>query len=336
MTQDLRHEYWARAALADRPPDWWHGVLGVVGYDEPPSGCAADVPLATTRTPLLGGAAPVCEVWRTDERPATSGAPVAGDGWQLHTRAVGSWLFGALTVSEAGSAMGLGEAVRAGYAGIFGALAAGEHPFLVRIWNYLPDINRVEAATERYRSFNTARQAAFEAGGRTISGEVPAACALGSTGGGPIAIHFLAASVAPMAIENPRQLSAYAYPPRYGRHSPTFARASLVPGIGGVRLFVSGTASIIGHETRHAGDVAAQTEESLANVDAVLGAANERLGAHRYTLENLHFRVYVRRPADVAAVAARCAKVLSGQVPIVFLQADICREDLLVEIEALG
>jgi hypothetical protein len=60
------------------------------------------------------------------------------------------------------------------------------------------------------------------------------------------------------------------------------------------------------------------------------------LGTRRYALENLHFRAYVRRRADTAAVAARCAKVLAARAPIVYLQADICREDLLVEIEALG
>ena len=35
-------------------------------------------------------------------------------------------------------------------------------------------------------------------------------------------------------------------------------------------LFVSGTASIVGHETQHRGDVVAQTRETLANLSSVL------------------------------------------------------------------
>jgi enamine deaminase RidA (YjgF/YER057c/UK114 family) len=334
MTPGLRHEFWPRAALADRPYEWWRGVLGVVGYDDPPEDGAGCVPRAATTTPQLGGAEPTCEIWRTDELPASPAAHAAGDGWQLHYRAVGSWLFGVLTAIERGAG-GLEAAVRDGYAPIFRLLAGGDHPHLVRVWNYLPDINHDQDGTERYRVFNTARKAAFEAGGRAIVGDVPAACALGS-GSGPVSIHFLASSAAPVAIENPRQQSAYAYPLRYGKHSPIFSRASLVPGIGGKRLFVSGTASIIGHETRHAGDVAAQTHESLVNIEAVVDTANARLGERRYTLENLHFRAYVRRRTDLATVTRRFEKVLPARVPIVYLQADICREELLVEIEALG
>jgi enamine deaminase RidA (YjgF/YER057c/UK114 family) len=99
---------------------------------------------------------------------------------------------------------------------------------------------------------------------------------------------------------------------------------------------VSGTASIVGHETVHAGDVAAQTRETLANIDALLDEANRVLGAACYSLGALKFKVYVRQPADLRAIEGALTSVMRPVTPILYLHADICREDLLVEIEATG
>jgi enamine deaminase RidA (YjgF/YER057c/UK114 family) len=137
-------------------------------------------------------------------------------------------------------------------------------------------------------------------------------------------------------IENPRQTSAYHYPPKFGSHSPTFSRACLLRDSAGTNLFVSGTASIVGHETIHHGDVTAQTRESLLNIDALLDEANRVIGSDRYALDGLKFKVYVRRPADLPAIAHTLSAMVRAADPIVYLQADVCREDLLVEIEATG
>jgi enamine deaminase RidA (YjgF/YER057c/UK114 family) len=151
-----------------------------------------------------------------------------------------------------------------------------------------------------------------------------------------LCIYFLAARRAPIAIENPRQTSAYHYPLQYGLHQPIFSRACVLPGGSGTDLFVSGTASIVGHETLHPGDVVAQTRESLANIVAVVAEANRVYGDGRYSLDRLTFKVYVRRPGDLEAIAAEIARTVKADTPIVYLRADICRSDLLVEIEASG
>jgi enamine deaminase RidA (YjgF/YER057c/UK114 family) len=137
-------------------------------------------------------------------------------------------------------------------------------------------------------------------------------------------------------IENPRQTSAYFYPPKFGSHSPTFSRACLLNGSAGTNLFVSGTASIVGHETLHSGDVSAQTRETLTNIDALLDEANRIVGSAHYALEGLKFKVYVRRVSDFAAIESVLSAALDSSTTIVYLQADVCREDLLVEIEATG
>ncbi len=347
----LEHAYLPRGQLAARSAAWWDGVLGVVGFDGPPELDPGRAPVAASMTPTLGGGETLCEVWRVSRGGATDCVPATARRGRVQYRAAGPLLFGALMIAEseldetesACAAGGNGavstalmRATDAGYREIFDLLAASGYPYLVRVWNYLPEINRQADGEERYRQFNAARRTAFQSFGRVDGGSIPAASALGSKAGSPLSMYFLAAREPPLAIENPRQISAYHYPPQYGEHSPIFSRASVMSAAAGTNLFVSGTASIVGHETRHHGDAAAQTAESLANIAAVLREANRLLGASRYALETLTFKVYVRRPGDLSTIAAQIERSAAREAPIVYLQADVCREDLLVEIEATG
>jgi enamine deaminase RidA (YjgF/YER057c/UK114 family) len=101
-------------------------------------------------------------------------------------------------------------------------------------------------------------------------------------------------------------------------------------------LFISGTASIVGHQTVHAGDVAAQTRETLVNIEALLNEANRVSGGRRFNLETLAYKVYVRNSGDLPLIQSQLHAALGSQARLVYLRADICRQDLLVEIEATG
>jgi len=165
---------------------------------------------------------------------------------------------------------------------------------------------------------------------------VPAASALGTSAGGPLTVYFIAGKGAGTPIENPRQVPAYDYPEVYGKFSPSFSRATLANRVTGHMLFISGTASIVGHHTVHLGDVVAQTRETLHNIRAVVDEANRVAGAVLYAPERLKYKVYLRRSEDIAAVVGECATLTGVGPPPVYLHADICRADLLVEIEAVG
>jgi enamine deaminase RidA (YjgF/YER057c/UK114 family) len=249
-------------------------------------------------------------------------------------------LFGSIALDDASfpavdDRTGLQQATATAYQQIFELLDRLSFPALWRVWNFIPRINVVEHGSERYRQFNSARQQAFVRCGRTITGSVPAASALGSASG-PLTIYFFAGRYAAQPIENPRQLSAYHYPREYGEKSPTFARASLVSLAGQEVLFVSGTASIVGHNTLHEHDVAAQTRELMINIEAVLSEANAAARQRRFSMQELVYKVYIRRREDYSIVVAEMQKSL-GILPVaVYLQADICRADLLVEVEASG
>jgi enamine deaminase RidA (YjgF/YER057c/UK114 family) len=188
---------------------------------------------------------------------------------------------------------------------------------------------------ERYRQFNIGRQDAFLGRGRSVVGKVPAACALGTAGGG-LHIAFLATRADVIGVENPRQLSAYHYPSQYGPRSPTFSRAGLVKLGGRDMLFISGTASIVGHQTLHHGDAAAQTRECLHNIAAIVAEANRQAPDAGFRLDALAYKVYVRHPEDMVTVRCEIAQFIGAPVSAFFLQADVCRAELLVEIEASG
>jgi chorismate lyase / 3-hydroxybenzoate synthase len=347
----LQLDYLPADQLATQPASWWQNVLGIVGFGEPPHIDGVRVPVTASMTPPLRLADDLCEVWRVTGRPVQLSNGEARQN-RVHYRYCEELLFGCITLDErqfepgaaahgaiapAGADAGaLSRATEIAYQEIFAVLSRTEHRHLIRIWNYLPEINREAGGDERYRQFNSARQLAFRKSGQATVGTVPAACALGSQAGSPLSIYFLAARQLPKMIENPRQTSAYHYPPKFGRHSPIFSRACVLNASDGTSLFVSGTASIVGHETIHQGDVDAQTRETMANINALLEEANRVVGLKRYSLDGLKFKVYVRRPSDLGAIEGVLSRLLRPSTPIVYLQADVCREDLLVEIEAAG
>lgn len=326
------------AELADRPPAWWQTVLGVVQFGHPGrSPEHPDIPVLSTGLQNLGPGADTCEVWQCAE-PLVSGRTD-----RLRYRAGPQILFGCVEIQETGlpplSADGstpVQQATSQAYAEIFSTIDQLGYPNLLRIWNYLPDINRETPHGERYRQFNSARRRAFMAHQRAIETAVPAACALGSPTGAPLVVYFLASPAPVRTLENPRQVSAYHYPHEYGPDSPTFSRAAMASqGLGNL-LFISGTASVVGHRTVHAGDAAAQASEAMVNIAVLVDGANELVRAGGYSMQSLQYKVYVRLPADLPSIRHVMAQRLPLDAPITYLQADICRSDLLVEIEATG
>jgi chorismate lyase / 3-hydroxybenzoate synthase len=255
----------------------------------------------------------------------------------VHYTTDGHWLHGYAEIDDA--AHGMHVAAQRLYADVFQVLSISGCPYFLRLWNYFSDMNLEVDGLERYRQFNAGRQQAFlDAQYQAFEGS-PAACALG-TRSGPLRVYFLAGRTPPQVIENPRQVSAYHYPDQYGPRSPSFSRAALVSvGAGQLALFISGTASILGHATVHVGDVRRQTEESLLNIAAVRGVAALRAGT-LFQADALIYTLYLRHADDLEAVRKVFEQAVGSQTTAareaIYLQADVCRPDLLVEIEAHG
>ena len=214
-----------------------------------------------------------------------------------------------------------------------GVTRAG-YPHLLRVWNYVPHIHDHSLGIERYMLFCKGRSKAFAAQfGDSFPELLPAASAVGCPGN-TLIVHLLASREPGLHVENPRQVPAFRYPERYGPRSPSFARGTVAPSGWDGALFVSGTASIVGHESVFPGDPARQTEETMRNIEAVLDAAGVPGGEGPLGPRLGSLRVYVRFPDQQEAIRDAILRSTRTAVPTTWIQAEICREELLVEIEA--
>jgi len=227
-------------------------------------------------------------------------------------------LFGTITAEETKP---LEEISRETYARLIQQVRDAGFPYFVRVWNFVGGINDADGH-ERYQLFCAGRHDAFVSAGYHHDVDLPSASAVGTRGRGLIT-YFLAARDAGVQVENPRQVAAYNYPPQYGPKSPSFSRATVWRDT----VFVSGTSSVLGHETVHVGDVEAQLDETLRNIEAVLARTDR-------TLKNVvAAKTYVRNAADYDVIARRLGNVFPVNL---FLEADICRKELLLEIECVA
>ncbi|MFC5570380.1 pteridine-dependent deoxygenase [Lysobacter yangpyeongensis] len=268
---------------------------------------------------------PVFERWRASA-PVTRGRE-DGIAWSED----GALQFGALELDE--DEAGIEAVATRAYARLGAFIRARGYPHLLRMWNYLDGITHGDGDAERYRLFCVGRARGL---GEFDPQALPAATAIGhASGARRLQVYWLAARIPGTPLENPRQVSAYRYPRRYGPQPPSFARAMLPPGQS-MPLLISGTAAIVGHESRHAGDVAAQLEETLANLDSLIAAARARrpdLPAHMDATTRL--KVYVRDREELDTVAAHLRARLDPAVRFTVLHAAVCRRELHVEIDGV-
>jgi chorismate lyase/3-hydroxybenzoate synthase len=228
---------------------------------------------------------------------------------------------------------GLLEATEAAYLAILGVHADSPYRHVFRIWNFIDAINEGEGDEERYRQFCLGRARAFAAsrGGPPGIG-YPAASAVGKQGQArSLQVCWFAMREPGHAIENPRQVSAFHYPRRYGPAAPSFSRAMIAPDN---TLYVSGTASILGHASVHPNDPAAQLDETVINLEVLLqrALASQRLRQGKLGANSL-VKVYLRHAKDAALVERGLRAHFGDQVPLLIVAADICRSELVLEIE---
>lgn len=274
----------------------------------------------TIRIQLLGddGFQPAHEIWTLEGEAVEAGQ----DSHCIWRRSNSLQICGYSDDETSGD--NLEEASYRAYQSLLGFIAESPHPELVRFWNYVPNINHGAGDAENYKRFCTGRLQAFTEG-KYSDLQFPAASAVGHYGQG-LTVTALTAASSAKHHANPRQIDAFKYPREYGPSSPSFARATTL-GLNDHRFcFISGTASILGHSSVHRGDLKLQLYTTNDNILYLL----KETGFKRNHIQTL--RVYLRHQSDLA----ECQQIVTElfpETPAIYLHADICRSDLLVEIE---
>jgi chorismate lyase/3-hydroxybenzoate synthase len=271
---------------------------------------------------------PMVEVWSSDQPVRTQ--RIKG----LTVAMSGDLLMGSIDVVEQ-PGISLEATTCTAYRQLLHQLRGLGYPHLWRVWNYFPHINENRQGLERYRQFCVGRYQALAEFLPDFPESLPAGTAVG-TRSGPLQVYVLAGMHPATHLGNPRQLNAYEYPDTYGPRSPSFARATFYRSETRSQLYIAGMASVVGHASRHMGLPEEQTRETMQNLRALLGHAEGAARIHFSGAQSAAlYKVYVRDAAHLAKVrkALRSGPLSSEQV--LFLQGELCRKELLVEIEGL-
>ncbi len=218
------------------------------------------------------------------------------------------------------------------------------HP--VRFWNYIPQIHRPEGGgLDRYMVFNAGRFAACSnwlGGPESFSRSLATASGVGHHGA-DLVVHALATDAPGTAIDNPRQIPPYRYSRRFGPRPPCFARATIIRNEDDRQLvLVGGTASIRGENSMFAGDVVGQCGETFANLEALIGQASQAETGREASVQQSglgdfrDLRVYHTRREDRSQIAPLVDAAFPQLRRVEYVLADLCRAELLVEIEGLA
>ena len=312
--------------LADDYFTEWRRPLAIVQYGE----CqqlplSVECPSLSIPVPQLNKETLV-EIW-------TSSTPVAtGEQDGITYAANDQALFGVSRLAESPGQL-VDAITHNAYSDILRFVKEKGYPDLLRVWNYLSDINDQQDDLERYRRFCVGRFNAFNEFDAGFEQALPAATAAGLHSPGSF-IYFLTARGTSQPIGNPRQLNPYHYPLQHSPRSPSFSRAMVKEWGTRRQLFLSGTGSIVEHQSLHAGDVVAQLTEILRNIDALLEHAADVSGTDfRDKCTTSTFKVYLRHAADLPLIEEQLVHTLGEGASVLLLNADLCRKELLMEIE---
>lgn len=301
------------------------GVLAAIRFgatNSPPAGLTIDVGLEPLQAP--GAAAtPGAELWFATG-PVHTGQWSDDSNRQVRFAHDGHYLFAVVELDEREHGGILLTAEHA-YAAVRQFQRQSGFPHLLRMWNYMDAINEGSGDLERYRQFNVGRGRGLG----EVSESYPSATAIGRQRANHILqVFWLAGKVPGQSLENPRQVSAYNYPRVHGPVSPVFARALIAPDH---TLLISGTASIVGHHSQHHDDAMEQLEETVRNLASFAPHVRRpRPGAQGDLL-----KVYVREPELTPRIAERLRQLYPAS-DMLFVAADVCRRELLLEIEAIS
>lgn len=221
---------------------------------------------------------------------------------------------------------------------------------IVRQWNYIGRITAIENDIQNYQAFNDARSIFYNKADWSKYG-YPAATGIGMDCAGVI-VELIATQhkndairIAP--IDNPLQIAAHQYSQQVligknderlcSKSTPKFERAKAVSCEHGYTCFVSGTAAIRGEDSLTGKSCALQTDMTIENIELLISGENlKRYGMTVRQAVPMDFaRVYIKNSNEYKETFERVNDKWK-KVKALYVKADVCRDELLVEIEGMA
>ncbi|MDR1951032.1 MAG: hypothetical protein LBP96_02235 [Bacteroidales bacterium] len=231
-----------------------------------------------------------------------------------------------------------------------------EYDDIVRQWNYIGKILKTETKndlyTQNYQMFNDIRNDYYLRNKKMSN--FPAATGIGMKIQGLVVDVFARKNgtdvdvrageeiVQSLPLRSKVQKNPFAYSEavlvgdKTNKKPPLFERARMLYSKNQAQIFVSGTASIKNQETVAIDDVSAQTTNTIRYIEELVSPENIQDNYPHITLNYQTYqrvRVYVKHRNDIETVFKICTAHFPEHV-INVVEADICRDNLLVEIEA--
>ena len=141
-------------------------------------------------------------------------------------------------------------------------------------------------------------------------------------------------------IDNPIQLPPCQHSPWHETSPLFFSQGMALVGTSEVLVLLSGTGSVFGGNIVDIGSAAGQTERILDLIDALLSTdnlSNAGLEIIEGGISKLVYCVvYVEDVHNIEVVREVCERRLARDLPIAYVQAPLCSNNLLVEIDGLA
>ncbi len=221
---------------------------------------------------------------------------------------------------------------------------------IVRQWNYIQEITKMDGTHQHYQDFNDARTNFYAP--VTWNNGFPAATGIGTLFGG-IMIDLEAFCFASpenriiFPLNNSLQVPAFVYSEQVligaedqelkQKTTPKFERAKLILENESGLIYISGTAAIRGENSLTGVGVEEQTRITLENIEYLI--SSQTLNTLNVSVKEdsciISMRVYLKEPGFLKE-AQQVIDIKYANLPIVYLLADVCRDELLVEIEGLA
>ena len=213
---------------------------------------------------------------------------------------------------------------------------------IVRQWNYIERITHMDANGQHYQLFNDARSSFYNQCQWTNG--YPAATGIGAQAGGVVVVFdaIKSSEQCSTPIDNPLQISAHAYSQQVlinsidtHKTTPKFERARHIDGNEPI-IHISGTAAIRG-EASCEQDIIGQTALTMENIDYLTSVENQSSSGvkHPCEMEYAISRIYIKHRNNLQQVSEWMAEHYPT-TPALYLWADICRDELLIEIEGVA